>query len=1216
MMLRDGGTYEGRQILDPQVPALMEEPQAVSDEFGGYYGRATMIDTVRQAPGLTLFEHKGWIKNFYSRAGYTKYPRSAFAWSMNTFFEEQADTFIIANLVNAIKWMSDAPPVIVSLPPVAAHEDSGYVYQIEAIDADSTRFRDCLSYHLESAPSWLAIDTSTGRLTGAPSKNDVGNDSISIQVSDNFGGNTIQSFVLHVNHTNHPPQFRSIPGLSALEDSSYSYHAYAADADSAIFGDRVLYRFNSPSSWLSIDSVTGLISGTPRGPSLKDSLVRIEAYDGSGLVAAQQFSISILHVNHNPVITSSALTPGAEDTLYRFQVIAHDTDSLFFGDTLNYQLGLSPVWLSVDISTGVLTGTPHGMDVGLSTVLMEVSDGKGGRVNQQFDLTVRHINHPPVFTGQGISAPPPADTGFAPTDARMLLLPAIEDSLYRARIHADDPDSSLFGDRVHYRITGPPTWFTIDSVSGALSGTPSGLRVRDSLVLVQAYDNKGGFTVEEFVVRVQHVNHKPALLSSPPTSISEDSLYRYPIVAQDADSALWGDAIRFALKAGPAWLGIDSVRGLLSGSPIGKDVGGFPITVEVTDGKGGTATQSFTINVNHTNHPPAFTSQPVRTATEDSVYFYNVSARDQDSLLFGDMIRYRMPTGPSWLNIDSLSGVLTGKPGRLNVHDTTIAIEAYDGKGGRGGQVFQLRVIHVNHPPVISSSPAAIAKEDSLYKYDLKASDDDAAQFGDLVRYRASVKPGWIRVDSVNGTVAGVPGAVDVGDTLVIIEVCDQFGGMATQQFALKVFHTNHAPRLQRIPDIVFPEDSSTTIHLDQYVSDSDNSTQSLRWRVGLIGDEASGQKARPTGVTSMKSALKPNTAPTRVAISARTSESRTDSLLISLDSVAHTVTLTSTKYFHGANIPIGFIVSDPGGLSAGTALFLTVTPVNHPPVLQKLAAGSFDEDDSLALPFKEWYARLSDPEDADSEHTWSVSGGRHIHATQSPTEVVVRADRDWFGTDSLRVVVADTGGLCDSTYWIVNTGPVNDPPRITSAPDTVAYADFLYRFKLVAKDPDDSLFTYRLSGPSWLSIDSLGRVSGRPDNPGKFRVSLTVQDSSHAADSLSFMLNVLPADLAKDLSNGIPQVFVLKQNYPNPFNPSTTIRFGLPERGRLTLDIYDILGQRVDRLVEGEISAGYHEIPWSPNVASGMYFLVMRGESLEHAGVDFRFVRKMMLLK
>jgi len=94
-----------------------------------------------------------------------------------------------------------------------------------------------------------------------------------------------------------------------------------------------------------------------------------------------------------------------------------------------------------------------------------------------------------------------------------------------------------------------------------------------------------------------------------------------------------------------------------------------------------------------------------------------------------------------------------------------------------------------------------------------------------------------------------------------------------------------------------------------------------------------------------------------------------------------------------------------------------------------------------------------------------------------------------------------------------------------------------------------------------------------------------------------------------------LPKTLELSQNYPNPFNPSTTIRFALPEEGRMKLVIYNVLGQKVKELVNEYRQAGYHEVIWSgknetgAQVASGVY--IYQIETVK--GIQ---ARKMLLIK
>jgi hypothetical protein len=91
------------------------------------------------------------------------------------------------------------------------------------------------------------------------------------------------------------------------------------------------------------------------------------------------------------------------------------------------------------------------------------------------------------------------------------------------------------------------------------------------------------------------------------------------------------------------------------------------------------------------------------------------------------------------------------------------------------------------------------------------------------------------------------------------------------------------------------------------------------------------------------------------------------------------------------------------------------------------------------------------------------------------------------------------------------------------------------------------------------------------------------------------------------------PEVLVacgLLQNYPNPFNATTTLSYTLPQSGPVTISVYNLLGQRVETIFEGEQQAGRHSIIWDAgHLPSGVYFARLEAGDYSH-GV------KMILLK
>jgi hypothetical protein len=96
----------------------------------------------------------------------------------------------------------------------------------------------------------------------------------------------------------------------------------------------------------------------------------------------------------------------------------------------------------------------------------------------------------------------------------------------------------------------------------------------------------------------------------------------------------------------------------------------------------------------------------------------------------------------------------------------------------------------------------------------------------------------------------------------------------------------------------------------------------------------------------------------------------------------------------------------------------------------------------------------------------------------------------------------------------------------------------------------------------------------------------------------------------------GLPTAFSLSQNFPNPFNPSTTLHYGLPSRSRVRLQVFNILGQVVTDLVNADQAAGWNQVVWNANVASGLYFYRLEAVSVSDPNKRFVDVKKMILLK
>src|SRR5207247_643976 len=133
--------------------------------------------------------------------------------------------------------------------------------------------------------------------------------------------------------------------------------------------------------------------------------------------------------------------------------------------------------------------------------------------------------------------------------------------------------------------------------------------------------------------------------------------------------------------------------GTIAWTPSTAQVGAQPVTVGVSDGKGGAVGQSFTITVAAANHAPVITSQPSLAASEARLYSYQVAASDAD----GDALTFTLTQAPAGMTI-STTGLASWTPIASQSGLQSVVVRVADGKGGLADQSFTIDVA-ANHPP-------------------------------------------------------------------------------------------------------------------------------------------------------------------------------------------------------------------------------------------------------------------------------------------------------------------------------------------------------------------------------------------------------------------------------------------------------------------------------------------------------------------------------------
>ncbi len=194
----------------------------------------------------------------------------------------------------------------------------------------------------------------------------------------------------------------------------------------------------------------------------------------------------------------------------------------------------------------------------------------------------------------------------APTIISVPDIEALAGKPYVYDAQASDPD----GDSLAYSLTTSPPDMTIDATTGRTTWSPTTTDIGNHSVTVRVEDGRGGTAEQRFVLSTIQPppNRSPVITSVPVVQASVGDGYHYDVTVTDADD----DLLTFALTTGPAGLSINPQTGEVTWIPAGDQLGISEVHVEVSDGRGGTAAQSFSVVVGNAvgNAPPIFTSEP------------------------------------------------------------------------------------------------------------------------------------------------------------------------------------------------------------------------------------------------------------------------------------------------------------------------------------------------------------------------------------------------------------------------------------------------------------------------------------------------------------------------------------------------------------------------------------------------------------------------------
>ena len=567
----------------------------------------------------------------------------------------------------------------------------------------------------------------------------------------------------------------------------------------------------------------------------------------------------------------------------------------------------------------------------------------------------------------------------------------------------------------------------------------------------------------------------PAIEGAGETTVKEDaalsthfdaSISRIPAI----NDFTWS----FATNA-TGWLSFNETGGDLFGTPDNSAVGWYWVNISIMDTVGYFGWRNFTLTVE--NVAPVFTKVPApqppsqgMMVNQDMDILFDFDSDDEG---LGNTF-YGFDEAPDWLVIDAATGVISGRPGNDDVGRHTIVIFVDDGWGGVTECRFDIMVLDVNDPPVITTADVETATQGIPYRVVYQAGDIDPVKetFGWSLGTNAS----WLDMDAATGLLFGIPGNADVGAWWVNVSVEDGRGGQDSRNFTLTVKNINDPPVILTLP--VPPATEGLPYRLDLGASDPD-AGDVISWSLASGADWLAINAS--SGVLA-GTPMEKDVGPVWVSVMATDAAGANDTILLGID------------VLNVNDPPVWVTVPSDVNMTEGQTLFSNV-----------LAA---------------------DP-DAGDKVLYGIStkpaGGMSINAISGAILWQNASAGNYTVTVTATDGVLTIGTAFNITVQMIVPPPVNHPPTFDQILDWKFKAGRTIFLNLTGNDSDPSdaanLTFRKVSGPAALTISAEGNLVWTPakDDVGEHTVQVALSDGKNTTAASFTVTIVNPAPTGDD---------------------------------------------------------------------------------------------------